>query len=153
RNGLPTLAHLGKGKFTEIAPERLNIFSRRLVFNLDLVAVHPRILDTARMNDDEIIALERAALDRWITFDPDGYLELSAPEVTYFDPYREKRIDGLQELTTILAPIKQFKGAIKEPRYEMIAPRVQRYGEIVLLTFNLTNYGKVNDAPEAVLAR
>jgi hypothetical protein len=44
----------------------------------------------------EIIALERSALDRWITLDPQGYLELSAPEVTYFDPMRDKRVDGLE---------------------------------------------------------
>src|SRR5215471_16910668 len=31
---------------------------------------------------DTIIGLERAALDRWITFDPDGYLALNAAEAT-----------------------------------------------------------------------
>jgi ketosteroid isomerase-like protein len=102
---------------------------------------------------ERIIAIERAALDRWITFDPDGYLEVCAPEVTYFDPNREERVDGLEELTIILAPIKQFKGAIKDPRYEMIAPKVQHYGDVALLTFNLVNYGRLGDAPEAALAR
>jgi hypothetical protein len=53
---------------------------------------------------EEIIALERSALDRWITFDPQGYLDLSAPEVTYFDPMRDKRVDGLEA-----EPIKQFR--------------------------------------------
>jgi hypothetical protein len=42
----------------------------------------------------EIIALERSALDRYVAFDPEGYLSISAPEVTYFDPMREKRVDG-----------------------------------------------------------
>ena len=58
----------------------------------------------------EIIALERSALDRWIRFDPQRYLDLSAPEVTYFDPFRDKRIDGLGTLTLHVEPIKQFKG-------------------------------------------
>ena len=99
----------------------------------------------------EIIALERSALDRWITFDPQGYLDLSAPEVTYFDPMRDKRIDGLETLKVLLEPIKQFKGAITEPRYEMIDPKVQQYGDVALLTYNLTNYGRLSGGPEAVL--
>ena len=35
-----------------------------------------------------IIELERAALDRWGRGDPSGFLEISAPEVVYFDPYQ-----------------------------------------------------------------
>jgi ketosteroid isomerase-like protein len=101
----------------------------------------------------EIIALERSALDRWITFDPQGYLDLSAPEVTYFDPMRDKRVDGLEALRALLEPIKQFKGTITEPRYEMTDPKVQQYGDVALLTYNLTNYGKLSGAPESVLAR
>jgi len=31
---------------------------------------------------DTFIGLERAAPDRWITFDPDGYLALNAAEAT-----------------------------------------------------------------------
>jgi hypothetical protein len=38
---------------------------------------------------DELVALERSALDRWIRLDPQGYLDLQAPEVTYFDPFTE----------------------------------------------------------------
>ncbi len=101
----------------------------------------------------EIIALERSALDRWITFDPQGYLDLSAPEVTYFDPFRDKRVDGLEALKALVEPIKQFKGTITEPRYEMIDPKVQQYGDVALLTYNLTNYGKLTVGPESVLAR
>jgi ketosteroid isomerase-like protein len=35
----------------------------------------------------------------------------------------------------------------------MIDPKVQRHGDVALLTFNLVNYGKLPDAPERVLAR
>ena len=101
----------------------------------------------------EIIALERSALDRWIMFDPQGYLGLSAPEVTYFDPFRDKRVDGLEALKALLEPIEQFKGAITEPRYEMIDPKPQQYGDVALLTYNLTNYGRLSGGPETVLAR
>lgn len=102
---------------------------------------------------EEILALERSALDRWITFDPEGYLDLYAFEVTYFDPNQERRVDGLEAMKMLLAPIKNFKGAIKDARYEMIAPGIQHHGDLLLLTFNLINYGKVGDRPESVVAR
>ena len=102
---------------------------------------------------EEIIAMERSALDRWITGDPDGYLNLYSSEITYFDPMRETRIDGLKAMTELLEPIKKAKVPVKEPRYEMIGPKVQPHGDVALLTFNLINYGKMGDQPEAVLSR
>jgi uncharacterized protein (TIGR02246 family) len=102
---------------------------------------------------EEIIALERSALDRWIEFDPQGYLDLYAPEVTYFDPNVEKRIDGLEAMKTLLAPIKELEDAIKDARYEMKDTKVQRHGDVALLTFGLVNYGKVGDRPERELTR
>src|SRR5215472_17532213 len=74
---------------------------------------------------EEIIAMERSALDRWITGDPDGYLNLYAPEITYFDPMREARVDGLKTMTALFEPIKKVKSPVKEPRYEMISPKVE----------------------------
>ena len=102
---------------------------------------------------EKIIALERSALDRWIVMNPDGYLELAAPEVTYFDPYQERRVDGLEALTTLLAPIKGMQLPFTEPRYEMIAPKVQQYGDVALLTFNLINYARMRGQEESVLSR
>ena len=43
-----------------------------------------------------IIAMEEAALDRWGKGDPSGFLEISAPDVVYFDPFIEHRLDGLE---------------------------------------------------------
>ena len=101
----------------------------------------------------EIVALERSALERWITGDPQGYLNIYAPEVTYFDPFREKRVDGLEAMKTLFAPMKETQSPISDPRYEMIDPKVQRHGDVALLTFNLVNYGKLPNQPETVLAR
>ncbi len=101
----------------------------------------------------ELVALERSALDRWITLDPQGYLELYAPEVTYFDPTTERRVDGLEAMQKRLAPMRSIKLPFKDPRYEMIDPKVERHGDVALLTFNLINYGKLPDRPESVLAR
>src|SRR5436189_1817872 len=101
---------------------------------------------------DELVALERSALDRWIRLDPQGYFDLQAPEVTYFDPFTERRVDGLDAMQLRLAPMKKMKPPFTDPRYDMIDPKVQRLGDVALLTFNLVNYGKLPDAPERVLA-
>ena len=102
---------------------------------------------------DELVALERSALDRWIKFDPQGYLDLQAAEVTYFDPFTESRVDGLEAVQVRVAPMKNMKPPFTDPRYEMINPKVQRHGDVALLTFNLVNYGKLADGPERVLSR
>ena len=41
-----------------------------------------------------IIALERAALDRWGQGDPSGFLEVVDDEVGYFDQFLPARLDG-----------------------------------------------------------
>jgi ketosteroid isomerase-like protein len=102
---------------------------------------------------EELVALERSALDRWIIFDPDGYLGLYAPDVTYFDPTTQRRVAGLTAMQTRLAPMKTMKPPFSDPRYELIEPRVQRHGDVALLTFNLINYGKLSDGAERELAR
>jgi ketosteroid isomerase-like protein len=103
---------------------------------------------------EHIISLERSALDRWIQADPDGYLSLYATNATYFDPFREKRVDGLDELKARMAAMRGVTLPFKDPRYEMINPVVQVEGRIAVLTFNLVNYGKPSgSADETVLAR
>jgi len=101
-----------------------------------------------------VVALERSALDRWIRADPDGYLGLYANDATYFDPFRDKRVDGLAELKARTAPMRGIKLPFTEPRYEMIDPRVDVEGNVAVLTFNLVNYGKpTGRTDETVLAR
>jgi ketosteroid isomerase-like protein len=86
----------------------------------------------------EIIALERAALDRWGKGDPQGYIETYASDITYFDPVAATRIDGLDAMQAWYAPIA---GKVKIARYDMIGAKVQRYGEIAVLSYQLINYG------------
>jgi ketosteroid isomerase-like protein len=85
---------------------------------------------------DEVIALERAALDRWGRGDPTGFLETYAHEITYFDVATERRIDGHAAMTEYLRPIT---GKINIRRYEMIGPKVQRHGNVAVLTCNLVS--------------
>jgi len=101
-----------------------------------------------------IISLERGALDRWVRADPDGYLSLYAKDATYFDPFREKRLEGLKELDALAAPMRGVTLPFTEPRYDMVNPVVHVEGNIALLTYNLVNYGKpTGKIDETVLAR
>ncbi|HJU74514.1 MAG TPA: DUF4440 domain-containing protein [Gemmatimonadaceae bacterium] len=102
---------------------------------------------------NELLALEQGALDRWIRVDPDGYLSLYAPEVTYFDPMRDKRIDGLPAMQALVAPLRGIKMPFTDVRYELIDPKVQRHGDVAILTFNVVNYGTLPNQPEKVLNR
>jgi ketosteroid isomerase-like protein len=99
---------------------------------------------------NEIIAMERAALDRWGRGDPQGYLEIMAPEVTYFDPNQENRLDGLRAIKDLLVPLT---GKINVDRYDMINPTVQRHGDVALLTFNLVSYRRGVDGTERPIVR
>ena len=87
---------------------------------------------------ETIIALERGALERYGKGDPGGYFDIMAPEETYFDPMTAKRVDGLDALKAHFAP---YTGKISIERVEMIGPKVQRSGDLAVLTFNLVDYG------------
>ncbi len=82
---------------------------------------------------NEIIGMERAALERWNHGDPYGFLEISHPDVVYFDPSQERRLNGLAALTSLYEPVG---GQIRVDRYEIIDPKVQVYGDVALLTYN-----------------
>ncbi len=85
----------------------------------------------------EIVKLEKAALDRWGKGDPSGFLEISAPDVVYFDPYQEMRIDGLDALT---AYYESIRGQVYFDRFELLNPRLHQVGDLAVLTFNYASY-------------
>ncbi|MCB2197545.1 MAG: nuclear transport factor 2 family protein [Bacteroidetes bacterium] len=87
--------------------------------------------------ENKIISLEKKALERWNQGDPSGFLELSANDVVYFDPFTEHRIDGLEKLTQLYETIR---GEIKVDRYEMINPKVHCSEEMAVLTYNLISH-------------
>jgi len=88
---------------------------------------------------EEILALERAALDRWGKGDPTGCLEICADDVTYFDPAVPRRLDGLEALTQYYAPIA---GKIAIDRFEFLHTHVNENGGMAVLTYNLVSHGR-----------
>ena len=86
---------------------------------------------------DEVLARERAGLDQWAAGDPSGFLEMCAEEVTYFDPFLPKRLDGLAALSTYY---QSLRGKVHVDRYELLDPRVDVHGDIAILTFNYVSW-------------
>jgi ketosteroid isomerase-like protein len=86
---------------------------------------------------EEIVALEEAALTRWGNGDPSGFLEITATDVVYFDPYVPQRIDGLDALTRYYRTIW---GKVHIDRFELLNPHVQVSGNLAVLTFNYVSY-------------
>jgi ketosteroid isomerase-like protein len=84
-----------------------------------------------------IIAMERAALERWGKGDPSGFLEITAEDVVYFDPLIEKRLDGRAALTQYYEGVR---GKVKTDRFELLNPKVQRKGKMAVLTFNFASW-------------
>jgi ketosteroid isomerase-like protein len=97
------------------------------------------------MDDVEttLIDMEKAALTRWGNGDPAGFLEITAEDIVYFDPYVERRIDGLQALTEYY---RELWGKVHFDRFEMVNPKVQVAGDMAVLTFNYVSYtGETQD--------
>jgi hypothetical protein len=86
---------------------------------------------------EEIIAMEKAALARWGNGDPSGFLEISAPEVVYFNPYLASRLDGLDAL---IEDYEALRGTIFFDRFELINPLVQFVEDMAVLSFNYVSY-------------
>jgi ketosteroid isomerase-like protein len=109
---------------------------------LSMIASSGFTLDSKGMSDKDtaatIIALERGALDRWGKGDPDGFLEISDPEVLYFDPFQPHRLNGIEELRKLY---NSARGKIHIDHYEIIDPRVQATAELAVLTFNFVSRG------------
>ena len=84
-----------------------------------------------------IVAMEEAALARWLRGDPSGFLEISDEDVVYFDPFLARRLDGLAALT---AYYESLRGKVGAARFEILNPKVQRFADAAALTFNFVSW-------------
>jgi ketosteroid isomerase-like protein len=80
----------------------------------------------------ELMALEARAMLRWRRGDPGGFLEISDPEVTYFDTGTPQRIDGLEALKAEYAP---RTGKIHFDVMDFVDPRVHVCGDLAVLAY------------------
>lgn len=96
----------------------------------------------------ELMALESTSMERWRKGDPGGFIEISAQEITHFDPHTSSRLDGLEALRA------EHAGRGEPIRYdvmEFIEPRVQDHGEVAILTYRY--FATMLDANGAVSRR
>jgi len=80
----------------------------------------------------EIMRLETGAMERWRKGDPSGFLEISAPEVTYFDTGTRALLNGLAELK------KEYDKRVGKIHYdvmEFINPRFQVFEDSAVLFY------------------
>lgn len=80
-----------------------------------------------------LIAMEIAALELWNQGNPSGYLEIYAPDITYFDPFQEHGLEG----QAVRDLYERLRGLGKVDSYEMINPVVDVFPRSAVLTFNL----------------
>lgn len=126
----------------------MNTLVIRLLFVVLVSVATPAAAQTpARTNGTErdpsstIIAMERAALDRWSKGDPSGYLDIMAPDVSVFDAGTARRVDGIAAAKAHYEPIR---GKVAIARYDLIEPMVQRIGNAAVLTFRFISYNTAN---------
>ncbi len=91
---------------------------------------------------EQLIAKDRASLDRRIRGDTDGFLELGDSEVTYFDTNTRHRIDGVTALRKHLAMYSEGIRAMLKQRgksqmdsHEIVNPKLQRTGDMAVLSY------------------
>ena len=94
-------------------------------------------MESEKETAEVIITMERAALDRWSAGDPSGFIELSSPDVVYFDPFTQFRLDGLEALREYY---ETLRGTVHFDRYELVNPKVQVCGDVAVLTLNYISY-------------
>jgi hypothetical protein len=91
----------------------------------------------AHESEHEVLVMERAALLRWCHGDPSGFLEISDRDVSYFDPFRIGRIDGLTALTSYY---EVLRGTVSVTAWQILEPRVTEIGEITLLSYRFRSW-------------
>ncbi len=92
--------------------------------------------DTDEKLKSEILAMETKALEIWNTGNPDGYLDIYSQDISYFDPFLEKRLNGFAE---IKSAYENIRGTFHVDKYEIIDPVVEVSGTMAVLSFNLNS--------------
>jgi ketosteroid isomerase-like protein len=80
-----------------------------------------------------LLSLEKGAMERWRQGDPWGWTDISHKEILYVDPGLTKPIEGIDEYKKYLKPLA---GTINYQISEFADPKVRRYGNLAILTYN-----------------
>lgn len=106
----------------------------------DVALYEQSYTDEERILADEIIALEKSALDKWFKGDISGYEKLwSERSFTYFDAAVSERVD---DYATIKKFLYSISGKLSADTYDFRKPRVQFGKDMAVLTYQL--FAKTN---------
>jgi len=86
---------------------------------------------------DTLLADLHSAFESWYSGDTEPYAGRFADEFTYFDPLGVGRLTRREQLHERYAPLQ---GNIDLPRFEVLEPILQMFGETAVLTFLLRQY-------------
>lgn len=89
----------------------------------------------AQSTEETILKMERRAMDGWREGNPDEFLKISDPEITYFHSALGLRLVGLD---AVKALYETYRGRPLFDRYEMVEPKVVVSGSMAVLTYLFT---------------
>jgi hypothetical protein len=92
-------------------------------------------LVAAESTGQTIVAMERQAMDGWRAGNPDEFLKISDPEITFFHSSLGVRLAGLE---AVKALYEGYRGRPLFDRYEMVDPKVVVAGSMAVLTYGFT---------------
>jgi hypothetical protein len=81
-----------------------------------------------------ILELEKRAMDQWLQGNPDGFLAISDPAITYFHSTLEGRLVGV---AAVRALYETYRGRPLFDAYEIVGPKVVASGGTAVLTYQL----------------
>lgn len=91
---------------------------------------------TQKVLAEEIIDLEKGALDKWFSGDSSGYRSLwSEKNFSYFDGAFDHRVDTHDEISAFVKSV--VDGKLFAKSYDFYCPRVQFGQDMAVLTFQL----------------
>ena len=101
-----------------------------------VLAVTPSAFSAQKQDDSEtVIAMERKAMEAWGIGNPDEFLSISDPEITFLhSAVTERRIEGLPALKEFYGT---YRGRPLFDSYDLRDPKVQVYRETAILTYRL----------------
>jgi ketosteroid isomerase-like protein len=85
----------------------------------------------------EILTLERQGMEGWLKGDPDPFLAISDPDITYIHVMTGKRLDGLP---AVRALYETYRGRPLFDTYEITDPKVQLSGDTAILTYHFVSH-------------
>ena len=93
---------------------------------------------------NEIITLEKNALNKWFKGDTSGYLNLwSQKNFTYFDSFMNHRVDTYTEIKKFV--LGNVEGKLFADTYDFRDSRVQLNSDTAILTYQLFAETSLND--------